>query len=631
MKYDVGMEEASFLFLIIIYLYHKFQYSGKTLIGKRFRTLLVLGGITVAVDVISAYMIMYYTAVPLWLNNVVNCIYFTVDAMMTFYFTVYVKSVVYKIEDRKVRAYSPFNLVLLILFCISEIANLFLGFYFTFTMEDCYVKGPLYFIQIVLPLYYVAVTCITIFVARAKFGRNQIMSMYSYAALSLIFTIVQVLFLPQVLMTGCTFALASLIIMFSLETPDYQKLQKTMKELEEAKEEADRANAAKTEFLARMSHEIRTPINIMNGMNELILRDVEDEQIEEYALDARGAGETLLSLVNDILDFSRIESGKVSLDVREYNLRKMLKECISSFEQRLENKGLVFDVDADIETPCNLVGDEIKIKQIILNLLSNAEKYTPEGNVTLKVGYETISNDVIFLDLTVSDTGIGIKEEDVDNIFNDFERMDMDRNKSIQGTGLGLAITKTFVDIMDGKIDVESTYGEGSSFIIRIPQSVMGEETIGNIRRRKKPENKYVKYIPSLIAPEGRILLVDDIAMNLKVAVNLIKETQVKVDTAVSGKECITRITEEEYDVVFIDHMMPEMDGIETLRKLREEYPERVKDIKFIALTANAINGAREMYLKSGFDDYLSKPIKTIELEEILKKYLPVKKQQGTL
>lgn len=627
MLYDVGFEEASFLFLVVIYLYHKYQYSGNTLINKRFRNLLVLGGTTIALDIISAYLISFSEYVPLWLNNFTNGIYFMSVVLMTFYFTVYIKSVTQKIEDKSIRPYSITNLIILIAFIASEILNFFLPFFFYFSEEAGYVKGSLYMIQIFLPLYYVVYTCLLILAARRRFGKNQIMSMYGYAILTTVFTVVQVFFAPNVLMSGCSFCLAALILMFSMETPDYQKLQKTLAELEVARDEAEKANNAKSEFLARMSHEIRTPINIMNGMNEIIIRDSDDDEVIKCALDAKDAGENLLSLVNDILDFSKIESGKMSINSAPYNLRNLLRENINAFEPGIVKKGLDFKVEADSETPCELEGDEMKVKQIIMNLLSNAQKYTREGTVTLKVGYQMLSEKEVMLEIIVEDTGIGIKQEEIDRLFDSFERMDSEKNKSIQGTGLGLSITKKTVELMYGEIEVESTYGEGSSFIVRIPQGVLSEEKIGCLVRRRRDTKTDVKKKAVFKAPGAKILIVDDIPVNLKVVVGLLKNSEMEIDTASSGLECVEKVLAQNYDVVFVDHMMPNMDGIETLAKIHELKSD-LGDTKFIALTANAIAGAKEMYLSKGFDDYLSKPVKGENMEILLEKYLSVGKKE---
>ncbi len=395
-------------------------------------------------------------------------------------------------------------------------------------------------------------------------------------------------------------------------------------ELREAKRAADEANNAKSAFLANMSHEIRTPINAILGMNEMILRESKNPDVISYAQNSAAASEALLSLINDILDFSKIESGKLELLEERYRLDEMIKSLVNMIRPRADKKNLTFTLKVNPAIQNYLYGDSVRIRQIGLNLLSNAVKYTKVGGVEFIVDKEDNFGEEINLKFTVKDTGIGIRESDISRIFDDFERFDLQKNKNIEGTGLGLAITNKLVHMMDGKIDVHSVYGAGSIFSVTIPQRILGADPVGEIS--VNPVAKKEEYRPSFVAPDARILVVDDNEMNLLVAVNLLKSTKVQVDTALSGMICLQKLTERHYDLIFMDQMMPSLDGIQTLKMAQVLENNLSKHSPVIALTANAISGTREMLLREGFSDYLSKPIDVKVMEQMLMNYLPVEK-----
>ena len=395
--------------------------------------------------------------------------------------------------------------------------------------------------------------------------------------------------------------------------------------LRREKEFSDRASQAKSAFLANMSHEIRTPINAILGMNEMILREVDRPNIREYAQSISRAGESLLSIINDILDFSKIESGKLEIIESEYQLSRLLKNVVAMIQPKADAKGLEFHIHIDEDLPDALMGDMMRVQQVVINILTNAVKYTPDGEVNFFVFNERREESRIYLSFVVNDTGIGIKEEDQKKLFRDFERLDQEKNRNIEGTGLGLAITSMLLDLMGGSISLKSIYGEGSTFTIILPQTVMEESPIGNLAERMVETAVHAeKYVPSFTAPDARILVVDDNEMNLLVVKGLLKETQIQIDTATSGADCLDLLADREYDVILLDHMMPEMDGIETLH--RAENLPNAKNTPFIMLTANAISGAKDAFLKEGFAAYLSKPIDSMLLEATLVKYLPPEK-----
>ena len=389
------------------------------------------------------------------------------------------------------------------------------------------------------------------------------------------------------------------------------------------------ASEAKSSFLSNMSHEIRTPINAVLGMNEMIRRESSEQDVIEYSENIRTAGNTLLGLVNDILDFSKIEAGKMEILPVDYDLSSLINDLVNMIQTRVDKKDLLLKLDFDEGMPKLLHGDEVRIKQVVTNILTNAVKYTEKGSVTFRIGYERIPDDPegIFLNFSVSDTGIGIKPEDMAKLFSEFERIEEKRNRNIEGTGLGMNITKRLLEMMGTSLKVESVYGEGSTFSFRLKQKVVKWEALGNYEASYRAAlSKREKYREKFTAPDAVVLMVDDTPMNLTVFKSLLKQTRVQVDTAESGAEGLHMMRKKKYDIVFLDHMMPEKDGIETLHELHAEESNPNLHTTAICLTANAISGAREQYLSEGFDDYLTKPIDADRLEEMMMQYLPKEK-----
>ncbi|MCR4895356.1 MAG: response regulator [Lachnospiraceae bacterium] len=387
---------------------------------------------------------------------------------------------------------------------------------------------------------------------------------------------------------------------------------------------AEAANAAKSNFLSNVSHEIRTPINAVLGLDEMILRESGEEQIRGYAVDIKNSGKSLLGLVNDLLDFSKIEAGKMEIIPVEYELSSVINDLINMVASKAEEKGLELKVDIDPAIPHVLFGDEIRIKQCALNVLNNAVKYTQQGTVTLQMSSRKTGEDTIALLIRVTDTGIGIKEEDLEKLYSPFERIEEKRNRTIEGTGLGMSIVKNLLDLMGTQLVVKSVYGEGSDFSFELEQKVVSSEPIGDFNETyRKSVSRIEEYKVSFLAPEAKVLVVDDTAMNLTVAKGLLKPTAVQVTTCGGGQETLNLVRKHRFDLIFLDQRMPEMDGVETLHRMREMEDNLCTDTPVICLTANAISGAREQFIQAGFNDYLSKPIDAGRLEQITAKYLP--------
>ncbi len=403
-------------------------------------------------------------------------------------------------------------------------------------------------------------------------------------------------------------------------------LQSMANSLTEQIEIADSANRAKSNFLSNMSHEIRTPITAILGFNEMILRESDNSEITNYSKNIKNAGNTLLSLINDILDFSKIEDGKLSIIPVNYDISSLINDLVNMVKIRADEKGLSLVVDFDRNIPKYLFGDEIRIKQVVTNILTNAVKYTEKGSVTFHIGYEKDSEDPdsVLLDIYVKDTGIGIREEDLEKLFSKFERIDEKRNRNIEGTGLGMNITHSLLEMMDSTLNVESLYGVGSKFSFKLRQKVTGWEPLGDYEISCRDSfDEAERYSSSFTAPTAHILIVDDNETNLLVFKSLIKGTLMDVETATGGDEAVAHAGKVKYDIIFLDHMMPGKDGIETLHELQKMDDSPNNSTPIICLTANAISGAREEYISEGFIDYLTKPIDPSKLEEMMLKYLP--------
>lgn len=621
MNYNISFDIATIAILSVMLVALRTIFYTSSQQSAVFRKFIAFTLFNALIDIITAFTIAYSGQVPDWLNIILNSIYQYISAF-TVYFAI---RYVFVYLDCANNVNKVINHIIGFSYIALLTVNIFTGLIFTFK-DHAYIHGPLFLATYVLSFLAVIHAGITVVIHRRQFEKLKYRIVVFFLTLPIVFSVTQ-MFVGDVLLTAFGEAFAAMIMLFSLETPDYNKLLSTLDELEAARQEADIANNSKSDFLANMSHEIRTPINGILGMDTMILRECDDPQIIEYAENIKIAGNGLLSIINDILDLSKIESGKMELSSEKYELFSIINDCYQMVRMRAEEKGLKLTFKNNPDLPSMLLGDEVRIRQIINNLLSNSIKYTSQGQVVVSLDFEkytgiTAVNDKsrIWLIIKVEDTGIGIKDEDKAKLFESFTRLEQSRNRNIEGTGLGLKITKQLVSMMSGSIDVESEYGKGSVFTVRVLQEVSDQSPMGDLDKAFN-ERQSVSHQKEddFTAPGANILVVDDVKMNIIVFKGLLKGTEISIDTAASGKECLKMTAEKKYNAIFMDHLMPEMDGIETYHNMLNSDNNLNKETPVIVLTANAIVGAKEMYLNEGFCSYLTKPVERDTLISTIK------------
>lgn len=617
MSYNISFDIATIAILAVMFVALRTVFYTSSLQSATFRKFIGMTMINAVLDIITAYTISYAAKVPDWANLSLNTLY-QFSSAFTVYFAI--RYVFVYLDCTK-----PTNVIINHLLGFSYLGlltiNTFTGIIFSF-VDHKYIHGPLFFSTYIISFLVVIHAFITVIINRRIIPKTKFRIVLFFLTLPIVFSITQML-VGDVLLTAFGEAFASMIMLFSLETPDYKKLLSAMEELDIARQDAEIANNTKSDFLANMSHEIRTPINGILGMDTMILRECDDPQIVEYAENIRMSGHTLLSIINDILDLSIIESGKMELAPVNYELYSVINDCYQVIRMKADEKGLILNIANNPSLPAFLYGDEVRIRQIINNLLSNGIKYTTRGHVELSVDYSlegTNADDELFLIIKVADTGIGIKEEDKNKLFESFSRLEQNRNRSIEGTGLGLKITKQLVSMMNGTIEFESVYSQGTTFTVKIPQKYKDAAPMGDFAKKYNDHQLRVNRNADEYVAKGRkILVVDDVKMNIIVFKGLLKGTEIEIDSAMSGKECLEKACANRYDAIFMDHLMPEMDGIETFHRLKDDTLGINKETPVIVLTANAIVGAKEMYINEGFRAYLSKPVDRTALIDTVK------------
>ena len=615
---------AAFIFnvtLCVLVTANSTEEEDKNHTFRNFTYILLLGNAVTICDVFfrrSAVVFIPYTA-----RLVLYVLSFLSNVMLTYFFAIYAESFFKTTTRRKIL--STINEVLLIGLFVLAIVCFFITLPNISDDKYSYLLPtvPKYILAYFAEIYYLFYAMV-VFIVNSKELNSRARITAACAFTVTIGVIVGELFNPTEIYFNYFGAILGLYIFYiGVETPDYKNLMATMKELEKARIKADDANRSKSEFLANMSHEIRTPINAVVGMNEMILREADNPEILEYSRNIESAGRGLLAIINDILDFSKIEAGRMELTEAPYKSSSLINDVSVMLSVRAKEKNLDFGVDVDETLPDGLIGDEVRIRQIVINVLNNAIKYTEKGSVRLTINYEKSGSDCTLI-FKVADTGIGIKKEDIPKVFEKFDRVDMEKNKTIEGTGLGLAIVKRLLSMMNGSIDVESEYGKGSVFTLRIPQKIDKDEAIGDYRKKfASSQADHEDYKELFHAPDAEILVVDDTVVNLTVVRALLKKTQIRIDVAKSAAEALIKTTQKHYDTILLDNRMPGMDGAEALPIMRTQEGGLNKETPIICLTADAITGARERYLAEGFTDYLTKPIESVALERMLISYLP--------
>ncbi len=613
MQYIVTIREELACLLVLSYIawtYFAVERE-KTYAHKLFTYLLSVSIVNVILDAVTIYTVNHRDSISEELNHGLHILYIGSFPIFLWLVYLYVKCLAFKIKDHKITIWEIMPVI------TAFIAIALLPMYYVESDFSDYSTGPADTVAYICALVYFTASIVLLIRYRKDMDAKSRRGI-ALALGGLVSVVIAQAMVHQLLMTGIGITLINVALYYTVESPDAMLIERLALE----KERADAANEAKSSFLAHMSHEIRTPINSVLGMDEMILRESTETNIIEYAENIRTSGNTLLSLINDILDFSKVEAGKLEIIPAQYDFGSMIKDLYNMTYDRAMKKGLELIFDVDEKIPSLLFGDEIRIKQCALNILTNAIKYTNKGSVRVKVGHDKLDDKNIMLDFSVADTGIGMKDEALEELFVPFARIEEKKNRNIEGTGLGMNITRQLLHLMDSELSVHSEYGVGSEFSFSVKQGVIADTPIGdNVFDHHGAKGSDRSHAEPFHAPKAKILVVDDNDMNLLVIKQLLKRTKIQVFTAASGKEALQMAGRDHYDVFFIDHMMPEMDGIETLQNLLA-LPGYDKAV-CIALTANAVSGAREIYIKAGFSDYLSKPVDNEKLEKMLMGYLP--------
>lgn len=626
--YNVSYDVAAIIIIIVLNIIHLTLYTMKDKGNYYYQVFLVLLFFNAVLDLITAYTFQGVIPVSDALNHLLNTAYLV--------YAVYTSLYAWKTIAAHTGVDHPFalrfNHILIGAYLVLLFLNFFNGWVFSFS-GGVYDRGPLFPINYGVSVMIILNGAVILVKHRKKYRRFAWILNSSFVLIPLVFCAIQIITVST-LLTVFASALVALLMCFALETPDYQKILKLVEELQvskeeetAAREEAQMANQAKSTFLAKMSHDIRTPMNAILGFNSMIARETREPQTVQYAEYIRSAGENLLAIINDILDLSKIESGKMELLEEEYDLKELIQNVTSMIFIKAQSKKLEIKYEIDPMLPRKLFGDPVRIRQILINILNNAVKYTEKGSVTLILSGEVYEKEVI-LHVCVKDTGIGIRPEDLPKLFESFERLDEKRNRNIEGTGLGMSIVSQLLKLMGSEVHVESVYGEGSAFSFDLKQQITDILPIGSMKPSGAEKPSTSSANPNFFAPDCKILVVDDNAVNRKLFRSLLAKTKLQIDEASDGLECLDLCSVRKYDLICLDHMMPELDGCETLIRMNETPDHLNLSTPKIMLTANALAGAREEYLKLGFRDFLSKPFTPAKLEEMILRYLPAEKVQ---
>lgn len=622
MLYNFDFDIVALILMVLIYILMHVNFVQDTVQSKRFRGLIVMIIIVTLLDMVTAVTISWAKDVPIWLNLLLNSLFFLLSAAMGLFYDLYIAQ--FAKGGALTRMGLLFNTFLLMVWAVLLVVSAFTGIVFSFTSAGEYVHGICYAGCVGLPMYYVFYAALLLILNWKNFNWKQKLCISLFIVLAALGPIMQFLWFQNYLLSMFTPALAVMVMVFSLETPDYHALMQTMAELkktkevaEQAQEEAERVNKVKSEFLANMSHELRTPINAIIGNSRFIINETKESSTLEYAVYAEASGKTLISLVNDILDYTEIEAGKLVLQRDPYSLLSVIRDLQMYSEYNARQKELMFKLKVDEKLPRTLIGDSTRLMQILFNLLSNALKYTEKGWIEIRFGWEETSDKKGIMHVKVADSGIGMTEQQLESIAESFTQV----QNTNQGLGLGLTIVTRLLHIMGSELKIESTLGEGSTFSFSLPLDVEDAAPIGEISFDTELALLEQNKDTGFMAPGARILAVDDYGMNLDLIRGMLRNTKIDVDTAMKGEDALSMLEENTYHLVMLDHMMPGMDGVELLQEIRKR--GLCEGVPIIVITANAVAGSREQYLSEGFDDFISKPIIAARFTAMLRKYLP--------
>ncbi len=620
---ETYLEACAIGFDLILILFANLQTKRGQDIARKFKVLLYLATILVIAEVCARGLFkdLKGTTLDYYAINIANSMAYLSTCylgygIMDYYYFIF--------KRRRFDWYVILNNVILVFYTIAIIVNLFTGIISLYDYNiGGFVHGVLYFpVGNLVPIFYY-VSIVFVFAVSFKGIPGKLKTSLSFATLMIILgVIIQPISNISITVTGLFASLSIVTLYFTVETEDHAKLLEITESLEKARVEADNANAMKSTFLADMSHEIRTPINALSGLNDLIIKESKDEETVMYAEDMKSAIDALLATVSDVLDISKIESGEFTLDENEYHLAKVLREVNIIINSRAKDKSLEFKTEVDDNVPDRLIGDSVRLRQVIINILNNSVKYTKEGSITFKVNGKS-DDEYVDLTFVFSDTGIGIKKDDIEKLFDSYTRFEADdKNKNVEGTGLGLSIVKEIIDRMNGSIKVESEYGVGTTFTIKVRQKIAGE---GKVSEYTEQTGKKVEEVKAkrMVAPDAKVLVVDDNAMNLKVAKGLLKDTLVNVSTVDGGAEAIDITKQEKFDIILLDAFMPTIDGPAVFSAIREDVENPNNATPIIVVTADALADSRQKFMDMGFDEYLSKPLKQQLLFGTLFRFLP--------
>lgn len=595
----------SILISVILLINSNRNYKTVSNANRSFTRTLVLMIISCSIEILVTVTRTYPHIFLPYVMHIMRSSYSIANGLLAIFVYIYARSYSGSFTEKK--SWADYSVIAAgagyVLISIIDIPT---GIVTWFEEDGTYVHGPLY----IITYAGVGVILLFAFVATIKDRRyytgNQFAAINFLYGITAVATATEIAISSKVLLIMFGITVGLLIIYMSLESPDYAKAVAAKEEAERLRREADKANSAKSEFLARMSHEIRTPMNAIMGMNEMIINTTHEDQTRVYSSDAYNAANNLLDIINDILDFSRIESGKLELIIDKYSLSGVLRDLWIMFKAKSDEKGLTIEFEIDSELSDEYIGDRVRIRQILINLLNNAIKYTDEGNVLLKISKVSSEDGFDRVRYEVVDTGRGIREEDKWKLTEAFARIEEDKSTNIAGTGLGISITTSLLDMMDSKLLVESVYEKGSNFSFELKQEKAGDI---KIKDYNEASSENVAFFENKAETKGRrILCVDDTPLNLKVFRAFLKDTASEIDLAESGKDALVLTKKKRYDLIFMDHLMPEMDGVECFNEIRKQENGKNTETPIIVLTANAIKGAREKYIEMGFKDALFKP-----------------------